>query len=302
MPPCCGIRTLSGVPGGASASVATSTWTERYLGDATAAPATDLTVAVPPNPTVAIPNTTTTAGQVASCTWTSNAGDVVAAVTQGAVTTFATTVSGLSFVGANATTNMTDTAQQAPHIFCNWIDVLGEDPRGGVDYCLMIRFSASTINTAGQAFGSCIYSPNDAAVEPNIIGNPAINDEKRFAGWIENVSGTLTIIGRQGTTQFQGIQGANIPASFDTVGMVIHAGGGLFEVVVGVSDGGVLPDPDSMAKVPGPFHGGSTTFPSRPMLTPLERLAIAGQQQAGSTYNWTIPTIRVLSRNGRSAP
>lgn len=299
---CC-LQRANGVPpgsGGGAAAVA-ATWTERFLGALAAAPIVDLAAGT--NPTVTVTNATASSGQVASMPLTSNAGDATASVTQGTVGSFGTDgATGLRMIGASASTLMVETAQNAPHVFWTWADALGENPRGGVDYCLMVRFASQDIGTAGQAAGTAIYSPNDGSPETGLTGNPAIDDEKCCRAWAENISGTFTIVGREESTPFQGIQGALIPAGWDTVGMIVRGGGSIIETIVGVSAAGVLPDPDTMTKVPGPFLGGSTTYPSHPYLTPAERCAIPFQQQLGSTYNATIDTVRVLSRLGRSSP
>ena len=302
---CC-LQRANGVPpgsGGGSTPVAANTWTERFLGDLSAAPVVDLSAGV--NPPVVVSNGTATAGQVANATLTSNAGDATPAVTQGPVTTFDTDgATGLRMVGAAASTLMTETSQVAPHVFWNWSDVLGEDPQGGVDYCFMVRVASETLTAAGvagQAFGTVLYAPNDGATEPNIVSFPAQDDERAMRSWYENLSGTVSIIGREESTPFMGIQGPLIPAGWDTVGLVVHASGTI-ETIVGLSAGGVLPDPDDCDKVPGAYMGGSVTFTQRPYLTAETRLAIAFQQQLGGTYNATIDTMRVLSRLGRSSP
>jgi len=294
--PCCAIAQVGGVPGGGSV-VSDSAWTERYLGDFAAAPVVDLADPTPPNPTVQVANDTTTPGQVAGVTWTSNAGDATATVTQGTVTTFDTDgATGLRFVGAVTTSNFTESAQNAPHIWALWSDLLGENVRPGVDYCFLVMATAEpTLPQASQAAGTGIYWPNDGVVEPDLDGNPAIDDEKAWRAWWINEAGTFQAQGREESTPYQGIEGALIPANSDVMGFILYASGQL-QCIVGNSVAGDFPDPSAMVRVPGPFNIGSTTFPARPYGTPLERVAIPFQQQSSGSFSATIRAVRVLSR------
>jgi hypothetical protein len=285
----------------ASGGGAADEWANRYLGDFTGAPEVDLTSGT--NPTVTVTNDT--AGQVASAVWTSNAGDATPAVTQGAVTSFDTvSTTGLVMVGALASTLMTETSQQAPHIWAEWALLLGETPRAGTDYAVILRFAATPSFTfAAQACGPVIYSPNDGSPEANLIGNPATDDEKRYAAWFEQESTTASfaILGREESTPFRGATGSLI-TDFDSVGFIVRGGGSIIEAIAGESAGGLPPDPDDMFRIPGPFLGGSTTFPGRPYTTPAERVAIAFQQQLSDTYSATVTHVAVWSRGGRASP
>jgi len=293
---CCLQRTDGAPAGGGGGAVAAAEWTERYLGDFAAAPVVDLAAGV--NPTVAVANTTATAGQVASATWTSNAGDAAPAVTQGPVTTFATDgATGLVFVSADASNLLTETAQDAAHIWCLWSDLLGEDPRPGVDYCVQVLFTANLaaeINVNGEAAGLGVYWPNDGAVPAGLFSNPAIDDEKRLAGWFEFQNAAFGLITREESTPFQQIAAPRLPANVDICGLMFL--GGIARGVCATAAAGAFPDPAAMTMIPGPFFGGSTTYPSRPYLDPTERVALAFQTQLGAGYSATIRAVRVLSR------
>lgn len=296
---CCFQRT-DGAPAGSGAAAATAAeWVERYLGDFASAPSVDLADPTPANPTVTVANDTATAGQVASTIWTSNAGDASPAVTQGTVTSFATDgATGLAFVGASSSELMTETSQQAAHIWCSWADLLGEDPRPGVDYCIQLMYTANLaagIDVAGEATGAVLYWPNDGTVVSNLIGNPAIDDEKRLAGWFEYQNAAFGLICREESNPYQQITGARLPASVDICGLMML--GGAYAIgVCATNDGGAFVDPTAMTMIPGPFLGGSTTYPGRPYLDPEDRVAIPFQTQFGSTYSATVSGVRVLSR------
>lgn len=298
----CGIDIQDGVPaGGGGAVVVAAEWTERNLGDFVAAPDVDLTAGV--NPTVTVANGTTTPGQVASTLWTSNAGDATATVTQTGTSAFATNANGLDYVGTvDASSLFVETNQNAPHIWSFWNLLLGEAPRAGVDYCVLVLYTLQTLNTNGHSAGVGLYEVNDGTPNPTLLGNPAIDDEKRLSGALEQQSGSLGIICREESTPFQQLIGAGLPANFDVWGLML-SGHGVAQAVVGVSPGaGLFPPPDELVAVPGPFLGGSTTYPSHPYLVPAERVAIFNQQQLGSSYNTRASHYQVLSRGGRTAP
>jgi hypothetical protein len=292
-------------PGSAAAPTAEAeVWTERYLGDFAAAPVTDLPVAAPPNPTVVVPNGTTTTGQVADATWTSNAGDATGTVVQTTnLVSFGTDgATGLVYDGnALGSALMTEVSANAAHVWTQWSQLLNEDPRSGVDYCVLVMFDSQDVNTNGQACGLADYVPNDGVVVPDTQGNPAIDDEKRLSGWIERTNNVTGVLSREESVPFQQISGARLPGGFDVVGLLFRAGS-YVECVVGTSVAGVFPGIDTLTSVPGPFLGGSTTYPGHPYTDPLERIAIAFQQVLGSEYDATVSRVQVSSRLGRPAP
>ncbi len=292
---CCGIERTNGVPnsgGGGGGSAAT--WETAYRGNFAGASVVDLAAGV--NPTVTVANAVS--GPVASAIWTSNAGDATATVTQGAVTSFGTDgATGLAFVGAVTTSNFINTAQNAPHIWVLWDDLLGADAAPGVDYCFLVRFTATpSSSVAAQACGSGIYSPNDGSPEPNLDGNPATDDEKCFRGWYENISTTFSVVGREESTSYRGINGPLIPASSDVVGFIMYDGGSAIQTVVGTSSGGEFPSVPALTRTFGPYQGGSISFPGRPYGTPLERIAIPFQQQGTGSFSATVAECALLRR------
>lgn len=290
---CCITRT-NGAPG-ASAAVAVSEWTERYLGDFATAPVVNLAAAAPPNPTVTVDNDTETSDQVADCVWTSNAGDAVTTVTQGTVTTFDTDgATGLRMVGGAIRTDFDESGQNAPHVFCLWNDVLGEVPRGGVDYCMMVRFASRSLSVSGQASGTALYTVNDGTSPTGFVSNPAPDDESRIAGWLEVITGFVGVTIREDAPIFQ--QNLASAVGVDTVGIIVHAGSGNITAIMGISVAGVLPEPNQMVTTPGSWIGSSNTFSPRPYLDSAVRLAIPFQQIVSNPYSATIDTVRVLSR------
>jgi hypothetical protein len=138
-------------------------------------------------------------------------------------------------------------------------------------------------------------------VAPDTQGSPVIDDEKRLSGWIERTNNITGILSREESAPFQQISGPRLPADFDVVGLLFR-GGSYVECLVGTSVAGAFPDIDTMVSIPGPFLGGSTTYPSHPYLDPLERVAIAFQQQLSSEYAATVSQVQVSSRLGRPIP
>jgi hypothetical protein len=295
---CCGLDTVDGLPPGGGAAAAE--WTERFLGDYRNAPVEDLTVGI--NPTVLVANETTTTGStiVASALLASNANDPVASSAMGTVTAFGTDgATGLALLGAAASTLFTDQTHTAPHVFALWPALIGENPRPGVDYCVVVRFATppqAELVVAAQAAGVGVYWQNDGVAPVGLAGFPTPDDEKGLRGWAENVSGVYGAVGREDATAFQEIFGARVPADADTFGLLFRGGGQIYVVC----SAGPFVSPDEMTMVPGAYQGGSITYPARPYLDPTERVCLSlFQQQLGGAYNLTAESFRVLSRGGR---
>jgi len=269
-------------------------WIERYLADFAAAPSVDLATGT--NPTVVVDNDTSNSGQVASCTWTSNFGDANSNTAMGTVTTFQTDGStGLEFEGASTTSNFNATSQQAPHIFADWADVLGTDPEPGLEYCLQIRIVTNTIATNQQAVIVGSYTENDGSAPTDITSNTAKIDEKRLAASLEQNGGVLSAGIREGSTDFTYISGARLPATPDVVALIFRSGV-MVEAAIGTYSGG-FPEPQDMTRV-DTWLGAQQGFTSSGYLDLQDRIAIAFQQQNGSSYDATVSHFRVLSRGG----
>jgi hypothetical protein len=269
---------------------APSRWTERYLGDLIAAPDEDL--AATTNPTVEVANDTETAGQVASCEWTSNHDDATGATAQGVVTSFATDASGLTMVGAAFSSNFTATAHNAAHIWTSWAELLGEDPRPGVEYCVQIYVPSNDIATASEYVGIGCYAENDGAGPTDIVGSTAKIDEKRIVAAIGQFAAVPGAAILEGSTGQVAIGGSRLPAGYNCVALIFRSGV-MVEGALGVYEDDTFPEPDAMVRIDTWL--GSASFSAGMYLDAQDRVAIVFQQQAGS-FTASVAAVRVLSR------
>lgn len=260
-----------------------SSWDERYIGDFRTATPTDLAAGV--NPTVT----------VNGVTWTSNAGDAIPAVAQGAVTSFATTtLDGLAMRGANTTTNFSDTAHNAPHIFTDWASLLGstaspEDLGAGVEYAVQAFIATEDLNLSPQGVGAGVYTPNDA-VSPTET-SPTV-DESRISSRLEFSSGAVVGMIDEGVSAGD-ISGSRFPTGGNVVALIFRSGVHV-ESAVGVWANG-FPNLGAMTRI-RTWLGTGPGFTPQEYLQPQDRVSLFFQQRAGGTFDADIQQVRVLSK------
>lgn len=261
-------------------------WEQVYLGDFTAAPATDLAAGT---------NTTVVVDGV---TWTSNVGDTNPNTAQGTVTSFATNSNGLDFVGFGAANNMIPTSHQAAHVFAEWEDLLGRQPKIGASYAILARVQGiASIDAAvnASAVGVASYTENDGSGAP---GTDPTTDEKRAYVALETISGNARLATREGSLDlgWRDVPSGGSPAPVnDVIAMIFHTG---VKIGAGVGDYGTdqFPDPSDLTLKGRTWLGAQLGFTDVEYLDPSDRIALFFQTAIGATYSANITHVAVYER------
>ena len=270
-------------------------WRAMYDCDFSTAAVTDLSAGV--NPTLTVNNDSTVLGVPPSVTWTSNAGDATATVTQVSVGGFGANGTGIRIADDGATNmSMTSTQHAGPHIWASWADFLGSPPAPGTQYCVMLRIlseNLTTTATSADAVYVAAYNPNDGLAPTEIAGNTAKNDEKRVWAALEHDGTRVTGSMREGATDRSQIFGSRLPAGYNVVALVFNSGVQV-DAGVGVYAGGAWPDPSELVRIDS-WLGAQLGFTSVNYLDPEERIAI-GIAGTGTGLDVVLGGFRVLQK------